>query len=69
MDREYDLFERFSDGSVLWRVCVTGIENAIAKLKELAMLSSNEHFAIHTPTKAIVARINVPASDEPPAPG
>jgi hypothetical protein len=65
MDREYDLFERFADGSVMWRACVRGIESAIAKLKELSSSSPNEHFAIHTPTKAVIARVNVTKSDEP----
>jgi hypothetical protein len=66
VDREYDLFEKFPDGSVMWRICVPGLEKALVKLKELASLSANEHFAIHTPTRAIVARINVvspPASE------
>ena len=65
MNREYDLFEKFPDGSVLWRGCVAGLEHAITKLKQLAALSPNEHFARHTPTNAIVARVNV---SEPEAP-
>ncbi|MGB9244400.1 MAG: hypothetical protein WCC03_13680 [Candidatus Acidiferrales bacterium] len=65
MDRDYDLFERLDDGSVIWRACVRGIENAIAKLKEMGGDSPNEHFAIHTPTKAVVARVNATSSDEP----
>jgi hypothetical protein len=63
MDRDYDLFERFADGSVIWRACIRGIENAIAKLKELGSDSPNEHFAIHTPTKAVIARVNATSSD------
>jgi hypothetical protein len=59
VNREYDLFEKFPDGSVLWRCCVAGLEAAIAKLKHEADLSPNEHFARHTPTNAIVARVNV----------
>jgi hypothetical protein len=39
---------------------VPGRENAIARLKELGSLSSNEHFAMHTPSREIVARVNVP---------
>jgi hypothetical protein len=61
---EYDLFERFTDGSVVWRVYVRGIQNAVAKLKELDSLSTNEHFAIHTPTKAVVARVNAVSADD-----
>ena len=68
MDRdsfdEYDLFERFTEGSVVWRVYVRGIQNAVAKLKELGCLSTNEHFAIHTLTNAVVARVNAVSADE-----
>lgn len=63
MDREYDIFEQFADGSVLWRAFVPGLENALGRLRELASLSPNEHFAIHTPTKTILARVNVPKPD------
>jgi hypothetical protein len=35
MDREYDLFEVFADGSLIWRDSVTGHENAIRRLREL----------------------------------
>jgi hypothetical protein len=62
---EYDLFEKFPDGSVLWKGCVAGLENAIAKLKHEASLSPNEHFARHSPTNTIVARLNVSESDTP----
>lgn len=68
MNREYDLFEKFADGSVLWKESVVGLENALAKLKYLAGLSSNEHFAHHSPSNATVARMNVPKSD-PAEPG
>jgi hypothetical protein len=62
VDREYDIFEKLPDGGVLWLAVVRGHENAIAKLKELAKNSPNEHFVIHTPTKAIIARMNVSES-------
>jgi hypothetical protein len=60
MDREYDLFEKFPDGSVLWRAFIPGIDNVLSKLKELGRLSPNEHFAMHTPSKTIVGRVNAP---------
>jgi hypothetical protein len=63
MNREYDLFEELPDGSLLWRAVAQGLENALAKLKELGSLSPNEHFAMHTPTKMVVGRVNVPRSD------
>jgi hypothetical protein len=60
VDRNYDIFEKFPDGSVLWRAFVPGLENAQKKLQELATLSPNEHFAMHTPSKDIVGRVNAP---------
>ncbi len=61
MDRTYDLFEKLSDGSVLWKSTVTGLNAALAELQELGSSSSNEHFAMHLPSKAVVARVNAPA--------
>jgi hypothetical protein len=63
MDREYDLFEKLPDGSILWRTVIIGLENAIARLKKLGSLSPNEHFAIHTPSNTVIARVNEPESD------
>lgn len=63
VNRAYDLFEKFPDGSVLWKGCIAGLEEAIAKLKHEAGLSPNEHFVRHSPTNAIVARLNVSESD------
>ena len=34
MDRDYELFEKFPDGSVLWRACVPELDNAFARLQE-----------------------------------
>jgi hypothetical protein len=62
MDREFDLFEKLPDGSVLWKAMVPGLENALNRLKSLGSISPNEHFAIHTPTKTVVARVNAPTS-------
>ncbi len=59
MNREYDLFEKFPDGSTIWRDFVVGLEVARQRLQHLAQESTNEFFAIHTPTKEIVARENV----------
>jgi len=60
MDRDYDIFERFPDGSVVWRDFVNGLESARAKLDLLGGRSGNEFLAIHMPTKEIAARINAP---------
>jgi hypothetical protein len=65
MDREYDIFERLPDGSILWRTVIKGFENALAALTKLGGGSPNEHFAIHTPTNTIIARVNEPEADAP----
>jgi hypothetical protein len=59
LNREYDIFERLPDGTDLWKDYVHGLEQAHRKLQELAAQSKNEHYAIHTPTKEIAARVNV----------
>ena len=59
VNREYDIFERLPDGTDLWKDYVVGLEEARRKLQELAAQSKNEHYAIHTPTKDIAARVNV----------
>jgi hypothetical protein len=60
LNREYDIFERLPDGKDLWKDYVVGLEETRRKLQEFAAKSKNEHYAIHTPTKEIVARVNVP---------
>ena len=46
MRPEYDIFEKFSDGSSNWRACVSGKSDSERKLQELAEHSGNEFFAI-----------------------
>jgi hypothetical protein len=42
MRREYDVFEKFPDGSTLWRACVTGRYEAQRKIHELREHSEND---------------------------
>jgi hypothetical protein len=51
MQREYDLFEHFPNGDVLWKMTATGHENAIQQLKELAAKTSNEVRVVHLPRR------------------
>ena len=44
MRRDYDIFEKFSDGSTLWRACVTGRFEALRKIQDLAERSENNFF-------------------------
>ena len=46
MTREYDLFEKFPDGSSLWRVSVSGLGNVRVHLHELTRKSENQFYAI-----------------------
>jgi hypothetical protein len=67
MEREYDLFEQFPNGDVLWRMTVIGHENAIQQLRELAATTYNEVRAVHLPTQSVIAVMNR-ASKESPSP-
>jgi hypothetical protein len=58
MDRDYDLFEVFPDGALIWRDSVTGHENAIRRLKELAGLTPNEVRMMHILTNSLIAVLN-----------
>ena len=55
---ELDLFEKLPDGSLVWRAVLVGQENAVAKLHELAALSSNEFMAVHVPSRQVIATVN-----------
>jgi hypothetical protein len=60
VDRSYDLFEMFPDGSAPWRGAVVGHEDAIRKLQELAAGTGNEMQLMHVPTKTVIATLNAP---------
>ncbi len=62
VDREYDLFE-VAEGVPVWRGHAAGLLEARAKLLEISHKGSNECFAMHLPTKEIVARLNVRTDD------
>jgi hypothetical protein len=58
MERDYDLFERFPDGSPMWRGRAKGLLEVRRTLSELSATTSNECLVMHLPTKDIVARVN-----------
>ena len=60
MEKDYDLFERSQDQSLVWRGCVHGLENARRKLQRLAKGIANECSAIYLPTRQVIALANVP---------
>jgi hypothetical protein len=46
MRHSYDVFEKFPDGSTLWRACVSGKFEAQRKLQEFREISQNDFFVI-----------------------
>jgi hypothetical protein len=57
MDRGYDIFEKFPDGSAQRRANMADLENAILKTNALSKLSPNEFYILSTDTQEIVHRI------------
>ena len=47
MKNDYDIFERFADGSTIWRSCVCGKYEAQRKIEELSKDSENKFYAIN----------------------
>ena len=54
MHRHYDLFEKFPDGSTLWRGSVLGVESTRIHLRELSQKSGNRFYAIDMATGKII---------------
>jgi hypothetical protein len=67
MERDYDLFERSQDNSLSWLGSVHGLENTRRKLEELAKRTTNECFAMHTPTRQIIALVNIAQAGQIPS--
>jgi hypothetical protein len=55
MHHTYDLFEKFPDGSSLWRACVVGLQGTRLHMVDLARRSPNQFYAMHVGTGKIVA--------------
>jgi len=47
MKHSYDLFEKFPDGSSLWRACVVGLRGTRLHMLDLARRSPNQFYALH----------------------
>jgi len=50
----YDLFEKFPDGSSLWRACVIGLEGARLHVSDLSRRSPNTFYAMNVASGKIV---------------
>jgi len=55
MNHKYDLFEKFPDGSSLWRACVIGLEGTRQHMFDLARRSPNQFYAMNVVNGKIVA--------------
>jgi hypothetical protein len=55
MKNEYDLFEKFPNGSSLWRGSFPGFEPTCLRLQELAQKSDNRFYATSLTTGEVVA--------------
>jgi hypothetical protein len=47
---DFDLFEKLTDGSSIWRTCASGQIDAQQKLQDLADHSENEFYSIDIET-------------------
>jgi hypothetical protein len=57
--REYDLFEKDSGETVIWKCSVRGIIEAEERVSLLALLTNREVFAMFVDTKEIAGRADV----------
>ena len=62
MRHEYDLFERFPDGSSLWRASAWGLQSAREHLSRLANHSGNEFYAINVVSGRVIFN-SIPAGE------
>ena len=69
MRREYDVFEKFWDGSTLWRATVSGRFEALRKMQELAEFSENEFFTLDVATATHLKPKLIPNQSRPMAKG
>jgi hypothetical protein len=58
MHTDYDLFEQFPDGSVMWRGFAASEAEAQSLLSNIAKKPSNEYFAVILKTNEITVRVN-----------
>jgi hypothetical protein len=60
MERTYDIFEKMSDGSLVWRAVVPGREAAMCKLQEMAAQSANQFQLKDLASDTLIATMNTP---------
>jgi hypothetical protein len=57
-ERDYDVFQKLSDGGDLWQCSVNGVAAASEVVRKLGRVTKNEVFAMCISTAEIVARAN-----------
>ena len=55
--REYDLFERFPDGSSLFRASILGLAGTHDHLREMGQKSCNQFYAIDITTGKVIMAV------------
>jgi hypothetical protein len=65
MRRVYDVFEKFPDGSTIWRTFVTGRFEAERKMQELAERSGSEFFLIAIQEEDILPTVSARRNSRP----
>jgi hypothetical protein len=65
MRRDYDVFEKFADGSTLWRACISGRHEAQRKMQELAEHSDNVFFLIDIQMEILLPAISPGSNSKP----
>lgn len=63
--RDYEIFEKFPDGSTLWRACVRGRFEAQRKLDELAERSENRFYMIEIQEPVLSQPVLAPTKSKP----
>lgn len=58
MDRQYDIFQLLTDGTLMWRETVVGHQEALDKLKQLASSEGCEFQLLYLPDKTVIAKVN-----------
>ena len=58
MERTYDIFERMSDGYLMWRAVIPGRDAAMRKMEEMAAQSANEFQLKHLASDTLIATVN-----------
>ncbi len=57
-ERDYDIFQKLSDGGDLWQCSVRGAAAASEVVQKLGRVTKNEVFAMCISTAEVVARTN-----------